>query len=290
MFPSLNPGHIGLRLDLDAGLDAAARLGFGGYDASLEALHAAVQASGAAAVRDAFASRGLRIGAWNLPFPPYRESEASLLPRLDALAPLLPAAATLGAHRACMWILPGHESLPYEANLELHVARFTSVAALLADHGIRLGLEFIGPLTLQRRFAHPFLRTLGEMLDLAGRIGHGTGILLDCWHWHASGGTLDDLADLSDDQLVHVHVNDAPPGLALDELIDNQRRLPTTTGVIDLAGFMRALAAAGYDGPVTAEPFDQALNALPAEEKLAATARTTRAAVALAREPEGAAA
>jgi len=52
--------------------------------------------------------------------------------------------------------------------------------------------------------------------------------------------------------------------------------------VIDLDGFMQALADAGYDGPVTAEPFDAELNALPAEEAAARTARATRAAVARA--------
>jgi sugar phosphate isomerase/epimerase len=45
---------------------------------------------------------------------------------------------------------------------------------------------------------------------------------------------------------------------------------------------MQALAAAGYDGPVTAEPFDAELNALPAEEAAARTARATRSAVARA--------
>jgi sugar phosphate isomerase/epimerase len=45
---------------------------------------------------------------------------------------------------------------------------------------------------------------------------------------------------------------------------------------------MQALADAGYDGPVTAEPFDAELSALPAEQSAALTAAATRTAVARA--------
>jgi sugar phosphate isomerase/epimerase len=82
--------------------------------------------------------------------------------------------------------------------------------------------------------------------------------------------------------LVHIHVDDAPAGVPRTELIDNCRKLPCTTGVIDIDGFMQALAEAAYDGPVTAEPFDREVSALPAGESAALTARTTRAAVARA--------
>jgi sugar phosphate isomerase/epimerase len=95
------------------------------------------------------------------------------------------------------------------------------------------------------------------------------------------------LSALTREFLVHVHVNDAPPDVPRVELVDHRRKLPGATGVIDLDGFMQALAASGYDGPVTAEPFDPDINAMPAEEAVARTARATRAAVARAlRAPE----
>ncbi len=51
------------------------------------------------------------------------------------------------------------------------------------------------------------------------------------------------------------------------------RCLPMETGVIDLAGIMRRLAAIGYDGPVMAEPFSQRINSLAATDPMGA-ART----------------
>ena len=63
-----------------------------------------------------------------------------------------------------------------------------------------------------------------------------------------------------------MHINDAPEEIPRDELADTVRCLPLETGVIDLVGFMRKLAALGYDGPVTTEPFNQRINAIAAED------------------------
>ena len=239
MFSSLNPGHVGISASLREGLALAERHGFGGYDAQLAPLHEEVTAHGATAVRDLFLQHGLRIGAWNLPFMPYRVTEAEWRDWLAKLPPLLASARALGALRAGMWIFPGSDERSYDDNFAFHVARFKPVAQLLAEHGIRLGLEFIGPETTLRSFQHPFVRSVASILTLARAIGPNCGLL-----------------------------------------IDNRRKLPCTTGVINIDGFMQALAEAGYDGPVTAEPFDPELSALPAEEAATRTAKATRAAVA----------
>lgn len=282
MFSSLNPGHVGIKVDLREGLALAEKHGFGGFDAQLQPLHEAVTEHGATAVRELYLEHGLRLGCWNLPFMPYRVSEDAWKNWLDILPQMLASMEKLGARRAGMWILPGSNELEYAANWDFHVARFTPVAKLLADHGVRLGLEFIGPETSQQAFTHPFIRSVQESLDLGRAIGPNCGLLLDAWHWHCAGGTREDLRGLTRDQLVHIHVDDAPAGVARSALIDNQRKLPGTTGVIDLDGFMQALADAHYDGPVTAEPFDTTINALPSAESAAITAKTTRNAVARA--------
>lgn len=280
MFASFNPGHVGISVPLREGLALAERHGFGGYDAQLGTLHDEMAARGATAVREEFIQHGLRIGAWNLPFMPYRVTEVEWRDWLGRLPPLLASARALGALRAGMWIMPGSDERGFDDNFAFHVARFQPIARLLADHGVRLGLEFIGPETSLRKFKHPFVRSVAAMRQLARAIGPNCGLLLDAWHWHCAGGTREDLRGLTRDLLVHVHVDDAPAGVPRAELIDNRRKLPCTTGVIDIDGFMQALADAGYDGPVTAEPFDPEVSALPAEEAAARTARTTRAAVA----------
>jgi sugar phosphate isomerase/epimerase len=87
-------------------------------------------------------------------------------------------------------------------------------------------------------------------------------LLLDAWHLYTSGGSADDLDTITAQDIVTVHVNDAPTGLAMDEYVDNDRRLPMETGVIDLGAFMKKLAGLGYDGPITPEPFSKRVNAI----------------------------
>lgn len=287
MFSSFSPGNIGITVSLREGLALAERHGFGGYDASLAELHDEVVVHGPASVRALFVQHGLRFGAWNLPFMPCRVGEDEWRGWLARLPALLHSAQAVGALRAGMWILPGSDDLAFDDNFAFHVRRFQPVAQLLAAHDIRLGLEFVGPATARRSFRNPFVHTVAGITELARAIGPNCGLLLDAWHWHCAGAARAELSALTREFLVHVHVNDAPRDVPRVELVDHRRKLPGATGVIDLDGFMQALAASGYDGPVTAEPFDPDINAMPAEEAVARTARATRAAVARAlRAPE----
>lgn len=79
---------------------------------------------------------------------------------------------------------------------------------------------------------------------------------------------------LSSKDIVHVHVNDAPSGVKVDDQVDSRRCLPVTTGVIDMKGFVNALVKIGYDGPVEVEPFDQELRKLEPEVAVQKTAES----------------
>ena len=70
-------------------------------------------------------------------------------------------------------------------------------------------------------------------------------------------------------------------GLEIDEQIDNQRELPSATGVIDLKTFLGALVQIGYDGPIRAEPFNAPLNAMENDAACEATAAAMKKAVSL---------
>jgi sugar phosphate isomerase/epimerase len=86
-----------------------------------------------------------------------------------------------------------------------------------------------------------------------------------------------DLDRIRADDIVTVHVNDAPAGVPRDQLVDNVRRLPMETGVIDLPAFMRKLAQLGYDGPVTPEPFSERVNTIASQDPLQAAQITAQA-------------
>ena len=265
MFKGLSPGAIGVRAgNLDEALAAAKTGGFGGVEFNPSEIADLIDSQGAEAARARFIESGIQPAGWGLPTD-WRGSEEKWQEGLAELPRLAKAAAAVGGTRVSTWIMPCSNNRPFEENYEFNVARFTPITQILGDHGVSLGLEFIGPKTLWASQKYPFIHTMPEMLAMGREIGPNVGLLLDCWHWYTSHSTLDDLKALKPAQVVYVHVNDGPLGVPVDEQLDGVRGLPGTTGVIDIAGFLQALRGIGYDGPVVPEPFVD-LSGLPSDE------------------------
>lgn len=270
MFKNLNPGMIGIHASLVEALDMAAQYGFDGVDINLPDMAEIARETSVGEVRDLFERTGRRPGNWGLPIEWHGAGEkwTEELARLRRYAAL---ARDIGALRTTAVVMPWSDERTFDENFAFHVERLKPVAEILGEHDCRFGLEFIGPETLRRGRKHAFIHTMDGMLALSRDLGPNVGLLLDLWHWYTSRGTWDDLARLGNDDVVNVHVNDAPAGVPVDEQIDNVRCLPGETGVLDIARFLKALDAMGYDGPVTAEPFSAQVNALAPRDALRET-------------------
>jgi len=257
MFRNLNCGAVGVPANFVQAVEYAKLGGFEGLDVPI----GEVVVQGADQVRAVFAENGLQMGGIGWPVR-WMGSEDDWKADLAKLPDFCAAAREVGANRAATWVPSWNDEREWDANWQFHVDRFGPVAETMAQYGVRMGLEFLGPRTLFVGKKHEFIHTAGKMLELCAQIGPNAGLLLDAWHWHTSGGTLDDLRNMTNANVVYVHINDAPPGLSMDEYVDNTRALPGETGVIDLSGFLQALEGIGYDGPVTPEPFSAKLNGM----------------------------
>ena len=261
MYKTLNAGAIGIRNhSLKASLSLARQTGFAGLDFSIQEAARLAKDKGINRVKQLFAEYGIQPGAWA---PPVNWQGDSWREDLDNLPRFADVAAELGALRASTWCPPSSAEREFEANFSWHVERLGAIARVLKPYGIRFGIEFIGPQSLRPPDRHAFIYTMEGMMELARAIDAGNvGLLLDAWHLHTSGGAVDDLDKISEQDIVNVHVNDAPVGLNLAEYDDHDRRLPMETGVLPLADFMHKLVELGYDGPVTPEPFSKRVNAI----------------------------
>ena len=271
MFRSLSPGAIGISASLSESMELAKAAGFQGLSISIGGLAKLVEEKSVDYVKGLFEDAGLRMGAWGLPVD-WRGDEAAMEQGLERLHAQAKVAQSLGCTRLATWILPFSEDKPFKENFDWHASKFRPIGEVLSEYGCQLGLEFIGPKTMREGKKYEFIHTMEGMLELCDRIGTGNiGLLLDAWHWYTSHGTMDDLRKLTVDQVVHVHINDAPTGIPIDEQVDNVRRLPGETGVIDLVGFLKCLDYIGYQGPVMPEPFSERVKTMPPLE----AARTT---------------
>jgi sugar phosphate isomerase/epimerase len=260
MYTTLLPGAIGISEPLLVTLRLAARYGF-------EACHIDISEAsvlGVNKVRDFANECKLRLSSFTLPVD-FRVSKSAYSEDLAKLPELAALAASLGISRTSTYILPSSENLTYRQNFDLHVRRLKPVAQILNDHGLRLGLEYVGPKTMWSAMRYPFIHTMVEMEELSTAVGPNTGLLLDCFHWYTAEETIDDIAKLSLEQIVEVHLNDAPD-CPIAEQLDGVRDLPGTTGVIPISTFLCALKDLGFDGPIGVEPFKSELLTMTAEE------------------------
>lgn len=258
----------------------AAKHGFGGISVPREILQDARKAEEAAAIVH---DHGLQWGLLPTPadFFSATVTDAAFAEALGVLARWAEIAAAIGVRYAYNHVWPSSPSLAFHENFAWHVHRLERVQAVLAAHGIRYGLEFLGPHELRTLHRHPFVHTISGVLAIADAAGGQTGFVFDTFHWYCGSRRLDDLyfAAHNCHRMVNVHLNDGVAGRVPDEQRDLERAMPMTTGVIDAALVYRLFAACGYAGPVICEPMRPSTDrfaAMPAEQAIIEVAEAFR--------------
>lgn len=247
MLRGLTGAGLGKLESTEQFIELAAKYGFAAVD--LDAL-ALVESHSVDGARELLNKHGLVIGSIGLPVE-WRGTEETFRAGLPKLTQAAAAAAALGCTSCCTYILPSTD-LNAAHFMALATRRLRTCAQILGAYGIRLGLEFVGPHHLRTRWKHPFIWTLEETLDWIDAIGESNvGLLFDAYHWYTNGLTVSDIEKLRPEQIVHVHINDAPD-VPVEDVLDNGRVYPGE-GVIDLAGFLQGLARIGYKGAVSQE-------------------------------------
>jgi D-psicose/D-tagatose/L-ribulose 3-epimerase len=117
------------------------------------------------------------------------------------------------------------------------VAGLREACAYAADRGVVFGLE---PLN---RFETDIANTTRHGLELVDAVGSpALGVMLDTFHMNMEDPGLPDAIRRAGDRLVHFQANENHRGFV-------------GSGHVDWPGVARALAAIGYRGPITLEPF-----------------------------------
>jgi sugar phosphate isomerase/epimerase len=270
VFTTLSAIDLALDVTFAQAATLAGEAGFDAVDLPMEELVGPLNGADASGVEVTLAAAGVRAGGWWLPVE-FREDHDTYTAGLETLVRAAALSERVGSHWCNTWMWPFSDELDYAANRRLHVERLKPVAAMLAERGIVLGLEYVGPRTLRAGHRYEFISTMAETLELIDDIGErNVGLLLDCWQWYTSHGTSAELGALTPERVTYVHLNDAPAGVDADEQIDDRRMLPGATGVIDVGTFLGALTTMGFAGPVAVEPFNAEVNALEPPERVRA--------------------
>lgn len=277
MYPSLMPDLIGIDVLPDRAIEIAGQHGFMGIDLRLTHHLEWIEKFGPTRLADRMNAHGVRPGYASLLTRTLSAPAGEWEPMITNLPRLAKLAQQLGYTRAGVVVLPFHDHFDFNTNRDHHQKRLEEVAPLLDDHGIRLGLEYVSPESRRAVAEFAFVHDLQGMRQLIVDAGQpNVGIMLDSFHWHCAGETAADITALDARDIVVVHVNDAPKDVRVDQLDVRCRELPGATGIIDLDGFIAALAEVGYDGPVTSEPTHDRWTQTRASQAAAMTGRAVR--------------
>ncbi|MCZ7637075.1 MAG: sugar phosphate isomerase/epimerase [Verrucomicrobia bacterium] len=177
----LSPGSIGVRANQTETIALAHQHGFTAVEPFPDFL-AGLSSEQVAELRAELDGKRLVWGAAGLPVE-FRRDDGTFSEGLSRLPSLAAALQRAGASRVGTWLSPGHGSLTYRQNFDQHARRLREVSRVLADHGLQLGLEYVGTFTSRARQRFPFVHNLAEARELIAAIGgEKTG-------WYSIAGT-----------------------------------------------------------------------------------------------------
>jgi sugar phosphate isomerase/epimerase len=193
----------------------------------------------------------LEVGCFKLPLR-WQGEEAAFLEDLAKLPQIIEHAATTGVTKCTTLVPPANDILPYHEYFEQSSKRLQQAAAILNQYDMRLGLTFTALKEDRADAQFEFIFEAEKLLVLVQTIGvENIGLTLDVWQWHLGGGTVDMIRNLPAEKIVTVRVAEVPEDQGSEELTEADHTLPRVGGPCNIEAYISALAAMGYQGPVT---------------------------------------
>jgi 2-keto-myo-inositol isomerase len=164
---------------------------------------------------------------------------------IDELRRLVAVARAIGA--PAIVVVPGRHPASFDRAAQVRDA--TGVLRAMSDAAgdVRLAFEFLG----KPRCAVPTLDMAIEIVEQVDR--RNVGLVIDTFHFHAGGSSLDDIVRVPAEQLVVLHVNGCED-LPRKQLTDAHRLYPGE-GAIPIGEILRRLRTTGWDGVASVEIF-----------------------------------
>jgi sugar phosphate isomerase/epimerase len=254
MYRNLNPMALGITGRQSELIELALTYGFAGLDLQMAAIVRRARSGGKEQACRFMTSANLRGGEFELPVR-LSAPEMAFRSSLTELEEYADVASELQSAGCRAWIVPALETMPYQEGFELHRARLSEIAEVLAKHQIRLGLAFHGSPARRPEDQTPFIHNGESLMTLIRTIGQpNVGVALDPWNWMVSGATLEDLLQIPVDSIVSVALADLPADSDLATATDQDRCLPGESGRVDCQALVQHLKASNYEGPITLAP------------------------------------
>lgn len=255
MIKNFSPHSLGINGRQTELLELALTYAFNGIDIDM---HEMLRRSQRTDVSDAAKyleaakkSFAIRIGGFDLGVN-LDADEDTFTAQVATLHPLAELAKEMGATRGYTFLPAATDRLPYHEYFDVQQTRLKQIADLLAVRNIKLGIGFSAGKELEEGKQFPFIRNVeGFVAAVKGVAADNAGFYIDTWDWVVGDGAMDQLSELTADEIVAVRLTSLRPDSDPSKAHSTERVVPTTDGLLDHVKAIKHLAEIGFTGPVS---------------------------------------
>ncbi|MDA8744092.1 sugar phosphate isomerase/epimerase [Rubripirellula amarantea] len=256
MIKNFSPGSLGINGRQSELIELALTYGFKGMDVDMqEMLRRAQRSEGGIADASKYLDAAkkqfdIKIGGFDLGINLDADEDA-FVAAVGALHPVADLAKQLGAARAYCKLPAATDRLPYHEYFEAQTARLRQIAEVLGARDIKLGIGFSAGKELAEGKEFPFVRNVEGFVSLVKGVGSGAGFYVDTWDWVVGEGAMDQISELSVDQIVAVRLCSLTPEADPAKAQSFERVVPEADGLLNHVKLVAHLASIGFEGPIS---------------------------------------
>ena len=274
MFKNLNAEILGVSARQSELIELSLTYRFKGIDLDMASMAKRVVEQGDKLAYRYLENAPLYIGGFDLPVH-WQGPESDYKADLAKLAEIVEVASVLKAQRCYTTVLPASDELPFQENFETCRQRLTEIAGVLESKDIRIGLRLLAAAAHRKDKQFEFIHQAETMLALLKTVATANvGLALDTWDWTVGGGGMEQLQELTADQIVLVRLADVPAKAELASIDERDRLLPGSNETSNIDGILLLLAEKGYDGPISVCPDPSQLEGLSRDAVLRKVSET----------------
>lgn len=251
MFKNFSPQALGINGRQSELIELALTYAFRGIDVDMSDM---LRRSQRTSVEDAtkyLRAADIRIGGFPVDVNLDADDD-TFTSQVGTLHPLAELAAELKVERAYLRVPAATDRLPYHEYFETQRGRLAQIAEVLGAQDIKLAIGFQAGKELEEDRQFAFIRNVEGLVALVSAVGaSNAGFLLDTWDWVVGDGAMDQIQELSADQIVAVRLASVPGDVDPAKATTLDRVLPEKEGSINHVQLIKHLDSIGFDGPVS---------------------------------------
>ena len=251
MFKNFSPQALGINGRQSELIELALTYGFRGIDVDMTDMLRRSQRTNVEDATKYLRATDIRIGGFPVEVNLDADDDA-FTSQVGTLHPLAELAAELNVERAYIRVPAATDRLPYHEYFETQRSRLAQIAEVLGAKDIRLAIGFRAGKELEEDQQFAFIRNVEGLVALVRAVAtSNAGFLLDTWDWIVGDGAMDQIQELSAEEIVAVRLASVPDDVDPSKATTTDRVLPEKEGGIHHVQLIKHLESIGFDGPVS---------------------------------------